>query len=381
MKHTIAAVCNYQGNVFFFDNELQTLCEFSVDSESVKAIAINEGSYFFAFHIFSYGNYLYIAERRMLDFLRYDFNSGSLSRVYGIAEKNLGLSVYDYHMMSENKLWSFPNNLEMPIYYYDMNEEVFKKDECEFNYDGETITRFSSGYNNIYWRAFYNTNKFIKYNLEKKEILLYEVSDSSVHINAICFDGTNVWVTSADNSSIIKCTESGKILDIFDAGGKHGNFTFSRLYNYDSYIVGLPYYGDYILFIDKNQNTLKKIVLRDLDANFDIDTKGSKILGCLKSGDKFILFGFHLDGIIITDKDGSNARNIPLLFTKEDLNRIINAYVKRSPIVVEGGEKTLSELLSVVSDEAYEIEKVNEHSKLQTGKALFEQIKKELDAK
>lgn len=383
MKHTIADACICQSNVFFFDNESQALCEFSVIDQSVKVIAVNEGSYFDAFHIFSDTNYLYIASKQNFDLLKYDLNFKSLSTVSCTIDGSVLKRpyYYDCHMVSDGKLWSFPNSLEKSIYYYDINENIFVKDVKRISHKGENIIRFSSGHDNIYWGAIYNTNIFIKYDLQKEESILYETSMPSIHISAICFDGTYLWMTSADSSAIIKCTETGAVLQTFDGNGMSGGSTFSRLYSFDSYIIGVPQFGDYILFIDKNENELKKLYLHDIDPSFNVDAQGSKILKCLNVSDKLIFFGYCIDGLIITDQNGCNARSIPILYAQEDLLKIVNAHVKRNSIILEENTLSLTELISVMIDDNYEIKMENEGNKQQIGKAIFDRLGKSFDVK
>lgn len=376
MEHSIADACVGMGKIFFFDDITQSLCEISDLHGSIKVLAVNDNKFFESGNIFFDRGNLYVASRRSLDLLKYDGHSKTIKT---ISQKDIAINqngLFDHHMISEHRLWSFPNYMNQSICYFDLNSCKIVKDRVIKKNDGNMSTRFSSGFADCYWSALYKTNKYLKFDLKQRKIQLYETS-SEIHAAAICFDGKYLWISSADNSEIYKCTETGEVLERFDGKGEAGGETFARLYTTDQYMIALPRFGDFIFFIDKGTDDVKRFYLEDIDFNLKINAnKASKFLKCLKYKNKLLFFGFGIDAFIIIDIDGMKIQNLPMIFSKEDIERINYANITRNNLTVENKYLNLENLKKAV---LYEIpvNKTNiDFNEYKLGTFVYKQLSK-----
>ncbi|MCI8640119.1 MAG: hypothetical protein HFG41_13530 [Coprococcus sp.] len=384
MKHSIKDACSGNQRMYFFDDNIQALCEFSVIDEDFKVLAVYIGNEFISSNIFLLKDCIYITSFQTTDFLKYDIKLGTLIKIVSNdIDSNLEWpNIYDHHMISNNRLWSFPNYQGKPIYYYDF-ESGFSIDKKLCNIyvlecNDESVSRFSTNFNNTYWKAFYKTNKYLKYDLQSQTVKLYVISDSEIQINSISFDGEFLWATLANSATIIKCTQEGEILNIFEDIEGLGEEIFSRLYCIEQYIIGVPRFGDFILFIDKNLNDTKRVYLREINPELDIKMDGcSKILKCLKYGNKLFFWGFGIDALILTDIDGNSARYIPIKFTKDDLEKITRIKMIKNSIIFENGTRSFPNFLLGIVENSNRIEKHYEIDRGSSGNKIYEVIGKE----
>lgn len=386
MKHRIADACVNRNHVYFFDNEVQALCSLSAENSRVEILAINDKSFFDSYHIFCDRNFLYVMSMQTVDFLKYDMNLRTLDLITNhSAEGKLESPYrYDYHMLLDNQLWSFPNGQEKPIYCYDLETGVFMQNSILCNdqiirTNHKVFTRFSSAFEDVYWCALNKTNKYIKYDLRKQKIQLYEVSDPTICIDAISFDGEYLWMTSAKDSVIFKCTETGNIIKAFYGDEKSDSDTFSRLYCIKQYVIGLPRFGEYIFFINKHTNKTLKKYLNNI--NPEIGTYlsgGSKILKCLEYKDKLLFFGFGIDLLIITDLDGNSAFSTQIIYSEKDIIKINYAKIVKNRVIQENEEMYLHNFMEVINEYSFKSGYISNISKLFGKNIIYNYIKKSL---
>lgn len=374
MFHSISDACVRKEKIYFFDDITQAICEFSDSNDSVKILAVNDKKFFESGNIFFYRDCLYVASRRTLDILKYESNSKTIKT---ICQKDIKVNqqfLFDYHMISEHRLWSFPNHMCQPVCYYDFNSGEFVEGK-KIEKNNNMLTRFSSSFESCYWSALYKTNKYFKYDLKQQNIKLYEISDKKMYAAAICFDGEYLWVSSSNNSEIYKCTKTGEVIGKFDGKGKAGGETFARLYAIDQYVIAVPRFGEFIFFIDKRTDEVKRFYLKDIDVRMEMSPgKASKILKCLKYKNKFVFFGFGIDAFIILDMDDMEVRNIPIILSREDLEKINYANVVRNNVTVENETICLKNLNKAISHGNHENEKSNILNENQFGTVIYKML-------
>lgn len=381
MKHTIADACIKGDYIYFFENEAQALCAFFIPDERFEVLAVNNEKKFDSYHIFYEKDSLYMTSLYTTSIMKYDMISGNLKWIPddldGELQKN---HMYDYHMISNNKIWNFPNDQKKPVILFDLDTGVFientvLKDTKIVKDNENTITRFSSGFLDVYWSVFYNSNIFLKNDLGKNNVQMYKISDTTVHAEAIMFDGEYLWITSANDGSIFKCSEEGTVIGVFNKNKELSGEVFSRLYCIEQYIIGVPRFGKYILFINKLLNEEKRVYLRDIDPDFDIDTNGgSKILKCLKYKEKLFFFGFGIDAFIMMDINGDNACNIGIKYDDQDWNKIRDyKKVLVTPIVSENEITRLKELVVAVVSDNFKMKSTSHHV---MGKLIYKSLTK-----
>lgn len=350
MKYRIADAYNDNGHLYFFDEDAQALCEFFPEDEKISILAVNDKIKFESSDIFLIEGKIYITSRKTLDLLRYDINNKSLDVIFDIGNKLEHPYIYDYHMFSEGKIWSFPNSICASIYSYDLKSGLYEKDIILQNeYRKDLYIRFSSGFHNNYWGAYYKTNKFLKYDLHRGETKLFEIVNPEIQIESVCFDGEYLWMTSAINGMVFKCLENGKVVDVFNEKEECKEEIFSRLYSIGNVIIALPRFGEYIFFINKYTNETKRVYLQDTYLGIEEKSiKGSKMLKCLLYKQKLIFFGFGIEAFLLTNLDGSDACNITVTYSSGDIQRISNAILKREMRILEDNNLYLSNYLDAV---------------------------------
>lgn len=375
MEHSIADACVGKGKIYFFDDMTQSLCEISDLYGSVKVLAVNHNKFFESGSIFFDRGDLYVTSRRTLDLLKYDGNYKTIKTIFQKEIRINQKGLFDYHMISDHRIWSFPNHTDQPICFFDLNSGEFAEDRVIKKNDRDMVTRFSSGFENCYWSALFKTNKYLKFDLKQRNIRLYETSNDKIHAAAICFDGEYLWISSADNSEIYKCTETGKVLGRYDGKGKEEGETFARLYSIDQYVIAIPRFGDFIFFIDKKTDDVERFFLKDIDLKLGINAgKASKFLKCLKYKNKLIFFGFGIDAFIVTDIDRMKVQNLPMIFSGEDMERINYANVMRNNLIIENKYLHLDNLERAISYEIPVNKKHIDFNEYKLGTNIYKQL-------
>lgn len=378
MKYRIADACKDTGHIYFFDEGAQALCEFLPENESISILAVNDKINFESSDIFLVDGVIYVTSRRTLDLLKFDINNKSLDVIHNICGRLEQSYIYDYHMFTEGKIWSFPNSVRATIYYYDLKSGLYEKDIMVQNgYSKDSYIRFSSGFENNYWGAYYKTNKFLKYDLYRKETKLFEIINPDIQIGSICFDGEYLWMTSAISGKVFKCLENGKIVDVFNEREEYKEDIFSRLYSIDNVIIALPRFGEYILFINKYTNETKRVYLQDTYLGIEESlTKGSKMLKCLLYKKKLIFFGFGIEAFLLTNLDGSNACNITVTYSSGDIYRISSSILKREKKISENNSLRMSNYIEAIRYNKFQNKNLNDLLQYVCGKNIYNGISK-----
>ena len=318
------------GYMWYFDNAIFALCRMNLKTGKVDILAAYIGKRtFLRNRIFAYKDVFFITAYNSSNVLKYTKIENKIDELKNEHERFLSESnynFYDFHMCVEDKIWYFSKYHTKPVYYFDMHKEQFYQDDIRNKYisryinKGEIATFYSNGYEDCYWSAIYNTNIFIKYNLKDRSIEEFKISDTNIHLNAICFDGEKVWLTQSDNGDIICAKLSGEIVNIFNGISNGVGNEFSKIINTRDNIVALPRLGDILLLIDKKDMKMCKINLKESGLESVASRAGyAKIINCFELEGQLLFPPWGLNSLFSISRLGGELQKIDISYLESEL--------------------------------------------------------------
>lgn len=319
-----------EGNMWYFDNSIFALCRMNLMTRKVDILAAYIGERTFGgSRIFAYKDVLFITAYNSSNVLKYTKIENKLDELKNVHESFLPEShynFYDFQMRVDEKIWCFSKYHTKPVYYFDMHTEQFYQDDILNKYiskyieKGEIARLYANGHEDCYWSAIYNTNIFIKYNLKDRSIKEFKISDTNIHLNAICFDGKKIWLTRSDNGDIICAKQSGEIVNVFKGISNGVGNEFSKIINTRDNIVVLPRLGDILLLIDKKDMKMCKINLKESGLESATSRSGyAKIINCFELEGQLLFPPWGLNSLFSISRLGGDLKKIDISYLESEL--------------------------------------------------------------
>lgn len=189
----------------------------------------------------------------------YDLTSGSIDYIEVENKNDVRLSICNYIQLDKDCYILFSIGLQKYII-------IDTKDNCIRNEiainDTELYDAFVMFDNMIYAKSFSGSN-FITIDLTCYEQNIYRIKDVSA-CNTLVYDGLHFWMTGVERvlykwkfDEDVERYDLKEVIDICpnDSSAKD-KWCFRRLFVYDNRIVGMPFYSDAIISLDKNGNDI-----------------------------------------------------------------------------------------------------------------------------
>lgn len=260
-------------NMYFFDNLSQCMCEISLFNYNLRVMAeYKEKKNIKIYKIFLVGHKFYLLGSNYGEVLIYDEEKNIF---YMVGESREVSSDIKY-VLYNNFIFFLPNDISRKLCIFDVNSEQFsyQKSLAEIIGKNGICTRISI-YGNVMYCSIKGELFYIKYDLDKMEIISKVYSNDVKDISAINVNDEQIWI--ADNiSSELVCFYNKKIRRIFV------EHTISKIIELNDTICVLFRYHNSILFIDKISLEMKTVMFQMKKNEYKRDKGGSNFSDCIE---------------------------------------------------------------------------------------------------
>lgn len=370
------------GWMWFFDNKLQSFCRMELDTGLVNIVSSyrREASedLFRSYRIFFYGHCFYITTYWNSDILKYDPEAHTFTRFTNkITSTEFPLNFYEFQELMGDRIWLFPSYGVNSVYCFLPETESFieigRLNDCLSEHvDPKELAVIYAGCDgDALWTAVYHTDLYLKYDLNRSEIVRYRTERPDFHLNSVCFDGANMWLTQTDSSDIICVEETGQTT-VLTTNLESKEKAYTRIVNLEQFVIALPRLGNCAALIKKETMEITEIDLRPLKLPADEDRLDyAKVVMCRETGNEIYLFPWGLTRIIGICKEDLSPRVIRTYWDPEELYPLLfESDLAKKAGIYENNEIGLADLISYLSFS--KPENVTEQSDI--GKAIHQMI-------
>jgi len=298
------------GKLWYFDSAIQALCTMNLQTYLVEIICFYLEGFDGAYKIFRKNRSLFIASCRNPDILKYDLDTHQFKLYQHI--KNGQSGGMACHFMKENMIWMLPcAALKDPIIGFNVSNGSFEeKDSLKLELSKKFKKLqlvFSGNDHDKFYAAISGTKDCFCFEPQHNrfEWIECDIGNEKLKLNTICFDGKTIWVSEENNNRIIGIEKENKFF-IAEIPFKEEHYIYSRILDLKQMIIGLPRFGEQIVFIDKITKCVhcvkynwKNILKRDY-------ILASKSIGCIEDEDYIYILPWGISKILkIKKKDFS----------------------------------------------------------------------------
>lgn len=324
--------------MWYFDNDLQALCEFNLDTCNLTIIEKGhvEGN-LISNNIFYRNGMLYITFCNSNGILKFDMEKSVFREIMSKEDIKLTSDCkksYDFQTIVDNKIWQIPTYMDKPVCCYDLSKKQFYQNNMlnrsieKYVKTNERTIVYASGYDTQVWSVIWKTHRYLKYDLRSGKIEIFQLKDSNKHLNSICYDGENVWLTQIDSTDLICVNHEEYVISIEDED-KNKKEQYSKIVNLKDDIIVLPRFGNEIILVCKETRAVRKIEISDeYFPNYRIESQCSKIVGCYEVEEKIYLFPWGISDLLLLDKKKMLIESIKIKNSSEIYRKYINDSIK-----------------------------------------------------
>ncbi len=309
-----------KNKMWYFDKELPALCEIDFETHNMRVLANYYGKNNIQPHkVFCVNQVLFVTFLDATRIWKFDMDKEILQEfIDDISFVDDCDKPYVFTVLVDDRIWFIPRYKTASMCYFDLSKELFfvndklqrkigmyeKKDEIP-------IVSLSE-YGTQLWAVLWNTNQYLKYDFHSGELELFELKNSNIHLNSICYDGESVWLTQTDNTNLICVDAKGNIVSI-KIGDKKTEEQYSRIMNLNDDIIVLPRFGDTIILVCKKTREIREVEISRKFLSEDKLKKGySKILGCHETQEKIYLFPWGIADLLFVNKEEMKIEKVKI---------------------------------------------------------------------
>lgn len=267
--------------LWVFDNQLQAICKVDLQTTELSVVSryIANATFTVEWMLF-YNMRLYMLTTKEPKILIYDMKEEVFIEEFDYSEFDARTTAITGAYIYNDSIWMMPHFANGRICRYNLKSGKFVavatpllemkryKQDVRMGIMEYCVT------GNILWFTVFDYCAYVKYDMDKDYVHIFELKDKKRKLCGVYSDGTELWITQLDTSNVLNISSDNDIREIVIEGGKHR--PHSSIVFTDTNIICVPKYNCKFITIDKKDKLVKEYYAPGILAAGDCESATDK---------------------------------------------------------------------------------------------------------